>query len=287
MLYEKFDRYWKIWMFIPIALLIISIIIISNNTITTGYFMDRNIELSGGKMITVGVESADLAKLRSAMPYAQIHLVTGITNTLQVEIPFDANETAVLNILKDYINVTAQPTIKTVGPALGEMFFSQAQLAIIIAFIFMAIVVFVLFRSLVPSSIVLLCAGTDILVAIAFSSLFGVELSLPVLAALLTIIGYSVDTDILLTTELLKTSKDDMLSGIKKATKTGLTMSLTTLAALLGLYFVSGSFVLEEMAFVLIIGILIDMPATWLTNAGVLRWWFIRKEHKKMRDKNE
>jgi len=285
-LYDRFDRRWKIWMLIPLALLVISIAIIASNIITTGYFMDRSVEFSGGKIISVGVDVVNLPELRQALPYATIHLVTGITNTLQVEVSFEKNETEIFNTIQNHAHIIGLPTTKAVGPALGEIFFNQAQLAIILAFIFMAIVVFIIFRSFVPSGIVLLCAGTEILFSIAISSLLGIQLSLPVLAALLTIIGYSVDTDILLTTELLKSSREEVKDNIRKAAKTGLTMSFTTIVVLLSLYFVSGSFILEQMALVILIGILIDMPATWLTNAGILRWWIVRKE-KKRAEKNE
>jgi preprotein translocase subunit SecF len=157
------------------------------------------------------------------------------------------------------------------------MFFQQAQLALIMAFVFMAIVVFILFRSLVPSSIVLLCAATDIIITIAVLNVLGVTLSLPIIVALLTIIGYSVDTDILLTSELLKSGAHNASTSIKRAMKTGITMSCTTLVALFALYFISGSIVLEQIAFALIIGIMVDIPATWLTNTGILRSWLEKK----------
>ena len=89
---------------------------------------------------------------------------------------------------------------------------------------------------------------------------------------LLTLIGYSVDTDILLTTEVMKRNRDDGITkGIRSAMKTGLTLTLTTLVALSAIYLISGSFVLDQIAIVLIIGLAIDIPTTWLTNTGILR----------------
>jgi preprotein translocase subunit SecF len=277
MIYEKYEKHYKILMWIPIAALIVALVIIANSIITTGSFMQRDIELSGGKMITVQVVDADIAKVREAIPYATVHLTSGVTKNLLIEISFERDEDEVIGQLRSVVDFTDEPTVKIVGPALGQMFFQQAQLALIVAFIFMAIVVFILFRSLVPSSIVLLCAATDILVTIAVLNVLGVALSLPVIVALLTIIGYSVDTDILLTSELLKSGAHNASESIKRAVKTGLTMSCTTLVALFALYFVSGSIVLEQIAFALIIGIIVDIPATWLTNAGILRKWLEKK----------
>lgn len=279
-MYDRIDKHWKILLWIPIVILILSVIVIGNNIMTTGYFMERSVELSGGKTISIEIESVDLQGLQDALPDAKVHVISGITETLQVEVTFETDEAAVLKEMNKYANTVGEHSIRAVGPALGEMFFNQAQLAIIVAFIFMAVVVFILFRSFVPSSIVILAAATDIIFAIAVASLLDITLSFPVLAALLTLVGYSVDTDILLTHELLKASKDNVKSGIKRAAKTGLTMSITTLVVLFVLFFLSGSFVLEQIALILIIGIAIDIPVTWFTNAGILRWWIERKKRK-------
>jgi len=278
MIIQKFyDRSWKILMLVTIVFLFFSLSVIVSNIITTGSFMKRDIDLSGGKMITVEVGDIDLTSVKSAFPYANIRLTSGLTKSLLIEIPFEQDENAVIEKLPSVIEVKGIPSVRIVGPALGDIFFQQAQLSLIAAFILMAIAVFILFRSFVPSSIVLLAAITDITGTIAIISIMGVPLSLPVLAALLTLIGYSVDTDILLTSELLKSGRHNYSESVKKAVKTGLTMTLTTLAALSAMYLASGAFVIEQIAMVLIIGLIIDMPATWLTNAGVMRWWLERK----------
>jgi preprotein translocase subunit SecF len=85
------------------------------------------------------------------------------------------------------------------------------------------------------------------------------------------IIGYSVDTDIVLTTNMLRGG------GVRSAMKTGLTMSAAAIAAFFAMYAISGSIVLQEMALVIILGILVDIPATYLANAGILRMWMERK----------
>ncbi len=271
--------YWKILMWITIVFLVFSVGVLLNNIATTGSFLKRDIDLSGGKLITVQVGDVDLDKIKALLPYADVHVTSGLTRNLLVEIPFDKNEAEIINELRSVVEFRSEPSIRTVGPALGSLFFQQAQLALIAAFILMAITVFLIFRSPMPSSIVVLASVTDIVGTIAVLSFIDVSLSLPVLAALLTLIGYSVDTDILLTNELLK-GKGDFHLGIRRAMKTGITMTMTTLVALVAMYFVSGAFVIEQIALVLIIGLIIDMPATWLTNAGVLRWWLERKHRK-------
>jgi preprotein translocase subunit SecF len=278
--YSPINRFWKPLLFFPILLLVFSVALLSYTFVTTGDFVKKDIELSGGKLIEVQVFDVDVNLVRQELPFASIRLITGVTNNLLVQFPNELDEFEVYESLRQVANVSDNPSYRTVSPILGDVFFQQAQLAIIVAFIFMGIVVFILFRSFIPSIAVILAAATDIIATVAVMNLVGIELSLPVLAALLTLIGYSVDTDILLTSRLLKSGMlplDSIPDRINLAMKTGLTLSITTLAALTALFIITNSFVLEQIAIVLIIGLVIDVFVTWLTNAGILRWWLIRR----------
>ncbi|MDP6583831.1 MAG: protein translocase subunit SecF, partial [Anaerolineales bacterium] len=90
-------------------------------------------------------------------------------------------------------------------------------------------------------------------------------------------IGYSVDSDVLLATKVVKRRTGTVLSRVYSAMRTGLTMEVTTLAALIVLYTVAPASTLKTISTVLIIGIILDLPNTWLMNAGILRWWSKRK----------
>jgi preprotein translocase subunit SecF len=275
---EFLEKHWKQLMWITIIFLIFSIGLIAYNIATTGSFMKRDTDLSGGKVITVEVYDVDLPGLKLAMPYADIRIVSGVTKTLMIEIPFEKNETDAIKDLKASTNFLGEPSLRIVGPSLGNLFFQQAQIALVMAFILMAITVFVLFRSIAPSSIVLLAVFTDILGTIAVLIIIDMPLSLPVIGALLALIGYSVGTDILLTAELLKSKRHDYKESIIRAAKTGMTLNSAALIALASMLLVSGSDVIGQIAIVMMIGLIIDVPATWLTNAGVLRRWMERKK---------
>ena len=121
-----------------------------------------------------------------------------------------------------------------------------------------------------------LSAFADITEALAFSQLLGIRLSLATFAALLLLVGYSVDTDILLTARVLK-GEGKLKELISRARKTGLTMTGTTCAALLALFAISGSAVITQIASVLLIGMLFDVLNTWITNAGLLTRYVERK----------
>lgn len=257
-------KYWKVFTFVPLVALILASIFLANNMLTKGSFMERSPELIGGKIITLHV--SDPSKIN-----VDYNVRTTSSQNVIIEIPFDVDEKVVIDTVQSQTDIIGQPSIQTIGPVIGEIFWQQAQIAIVLAFVLMSIVVFILFRSPAPSLIVILAAVTDIVVTIALLDIIGVKLSLHVLAALLMIIGYSVDTDIVLTTNVLRGGT------VRNAMKTGLTMSAAALAAFFAMYVLAGSLVLQEMALVIMLGIVIDIPATYLTNAGILRLWMERK----------
>ncbi|MCD6523059.1 MAG: hypothetical protein J7K68_04885 [Candidatus Diapherotrites archaeon] len=169
-----------------------------------------------------------------------------------------------------------QISVREVGPSFSKTFWEQGQRAVILAFIFMAIIVFVSFRKIAPSSYVVLSAIIDIIVALGAMSLFGIPLTLATIAALLMLIGYSVDTDIMLTTRVLKRGGGTISKRIQDAMITGLTMTGTTLVVLAILAissYLAQITVLFQIAAVLLCGLTADLASTWFMNAVILKWW--------------
>jgi preprotein translocase subunit SecF len=128
----------------------------------------------------------------------------------------------------------------------------------------------------VHSLAVIFAALTDILAAMAGMSILGIELTLGSLAALLMLLGYSVDTDILLSTRVLKQREGSLADRIWSSVLTGSTMSLAAIFAFAALYLVSPSSTLDQIAAVIVIGLAADLPITWLGNAFILKWYVER-----------
>jgi len=279
--YDSKTAYKKA-MLITIALFVVAVAILVNNYVQTGEWFERSIELKGGTIITIktGMQ-IDAGKLAEALSKdfgeVSVSAFSGFSGSgFQVTAGAGANSTLMLEAIRlQGINVADYSTA-AMGPALSESFWFQAQLAIIFAFIMMGIVVFAVFRLPVPSLMVISCAIFDIVETIAFMQIFGIQLSLAGLAALLMLIGYSVDTDILLNSRMLKNT-GEMTARAKGAVKTGLTMVLTTIGALMALLLSGLSPVLSQIAAILLIGIVLDMPNTWIQNYGLLRWYMERK----------
>ena len=175
---------------------------------------------------------------------------------------------------------------RDVGPSLGALFWEQAKNAIILAFIFIIVLVFLFFREAIVSLAVIQAAFFDVLIAAAFIAFMDMPLSLVTIAPLLMLIGYSVDSDIMLTDRILKRKTGTIYERAKSAFKTGITMTGTTIGAVSSLYLIStavGIEVLSNISMILLVGLFADLISTWITNVSLVLWAAERKLKKKGR----
>ncbi len=277
---KNFD--FKQMLILPVILLLLSLSILAYTTYKTGAPLELGLEFKGGT--AVFFDSAkpldQLEEEYKMFPDVQVREYGGGERKIMQFGPMSESlkDELITKTKSEFTNVE----INNMGEAFSKTLQGQAVRAIIISFLFMGIVVFIVFRTFVPSVAVLISAFADIAFAAAMMDVFGIVLSLGTVAALLMLIGYSVDTDILLTTRLLK-RKGELGDKIKDAMKTGLTMTTTTLAALIALFLVSsGSYlvstftridIIRDISVVLIFGLIADIINTWMTNVGILKWY--------------
>lgn len=271
---------------IPLAILAVSLVILLVSFMSSGSPVDLGMEFQGGTQISVETTDspAKLEEMYSSYDLTDVRQA-GSRVIMQFGVMDNEQQHQLENdITSRYSNVQ----IQQVGPIYGRDLQVQAVQALIISFIGMSLVVFLLFRTLIPSFVVIFAAFSDIVIAMAFMKVAGIELSLGTLAALLMLIGYSVDSDVLLTNRVLK-RRGTIEEKISRAMKTGITMTTTTLAALAVMYIVSTysylvipSFtqitLLSQISIVLIAGLIADMTNTWLLNTGILRWYVSKPE---------
>lgn len=165
-------------------------------------------------------------------------------------------------------------------PELGKTLLEQGSRVFIMAGILMMLVVFIAFRSFIPSVAVIQAAVFDIVIGVGLLSLMGFELSLAGFAALLMLIGYSVDDNIVLTSNVLKDKSKTIPEQVNRAFATGITMTGTSIAALTALVLVSLVVQMEtitQIAAVLVAGLLVDFFTTWFVNVAILEWYLKRK----------
>jgi len=262
---------------IPLVVLAISLVVLAYVTATVGMPVKPGIDFSGGTAITVITpDSSD--QLRAVFAdYPLVSISEGLNNGKFLT--FSAmDDTQYQSLTKLVSEKYPDARIDQIGESFGKTLQDQAFFAMILAFIGMAIVVFLAFRTFVPSCAVVLSAFADMAMTAAMMNVVGIPLTLGTTAALLMLIGYSVDSDILLTTRVLKRQGklNDKLTG---AFHTGIIMTSTTLAAVVVLFLVSwlGQVeVVEEISAVLLIGLVFDIMNTWLTNVGILKWYVVK-----------
>jgi len=132
-----------------------------------------------------------------------------------------------------------------------------------------------MFRTFVPSIAVVASAFSDIMIPLALMRLFGIELSLGTVAALLMLIGYSVDSDLLLNNHVIR-RRGDFYNATFRAMRTGVTMTITSIAAMVVMTVVAtllGIPLLPEIGIVLVFGLTTDLMNTYLMNVSLLRYY--------------
>ena len=127
----------------------------------------------------------------------------------------------------------------------------------------------------IPSFAVILSAFADIAMTVAIVDLMGIQLSIAGVIAFLMLIGYSVDTDIMLTSRVMKEHEGTINQRTWGAFKTGITMTLTAIASVgVSLIFIYNfSDTLRQIFSIILIGLLFDIFNTWVTNASMLKWY--------------
>ena len=273
---------------IPLILLVLAIGSIGFTMATTGMPIKPGIDFSGGTAVTVFTsDSADQIKATFSA-YPLVSIGEGVNNGKYVT--FGAMDDNTFQSFSTLLSSTyPDAKVDQIGESFGKTLQQQAALALVFSFIGMSIVVFLVFRTFIPSVAVVLSAFADIVMTAAVMNVIGIPLTLPTTAALLMLIGYSVDSDILLTMRVLKRQGklDEKLAG---AFHTGIIMTTTTIAAV-GVMFVvtyiAQVVVIEQIAAVLLIGLFIDIMNTWLTNAGIIKWYVMRGGARGMMSKGE
>ena len=268
---------------IPLAILAVAILVIAVITVMTGSPIALGMDFVGGTQfsVTTTLTEEQLEDMFSDYPLNSVR-ISGTRAILQFS-QLDGDELKTLEDLIHGNSAFKDIDEKQVAPIYSQQLQKTALYAVILSFIGMSIVVFIMFRKIVPSLAVILSAASDIVIPIAFMGIFGIELTLGTVAALLMLIGYSVDSDILLTNKLLKRSGnvDDKIAG---AMRTGLLMTTTTIAAFSTMFLVSTFLhyiipgippipLLSQISLIVLIGLIADIFNTWFLNTGILRMY--------------
>ena len=246
-----------------------------------------SIDFKGGTLITVQyTKSININALRTKLNDVNINgqsfdfsnaEIKHFGNTSSIAIRIANLENEPENFSQNFIKVLkniypdALPIIKDdfilsidkVSPKVGSELSGKAIMAIVYALTL--ILIYISFRFEFTFALGAIAAiAHDVIITLGIFSILGYEISLSVIAAFLTIVGYSLNDTIVIfdrIRENLKTlNRESILQTVNKSINESLSRtmvtSLTTLFVVLILYFFGGE-VIHYFSFALIIGVLV------------------------------
>ncbi|MCL5018322.1 MAG: hypothetical protein M1416_00970 [Candidatus Pacearchaeota archaeon] len=286
---EFHDKNYKKLLLIPLILFILGSVYLGVFYSQNNDFFHKDISLTGGTSVTINDKDIVLSdlqnyisdKLESTNVREISDLITKEQIAVIVETKSDEQETR--NVLENFLGYELDEknsSFEFTGSSLSENFYNQLLIAILIAFAFMAIVVFIQFRLFIPSIAVITSAFANIFFTTITLNILGIPISTAGIVSILMIIGYSVDTDILLINKVLRKREGSVNSRLYNSFKTGILMTVTSLLAVTVALIIVGQFssILSQIFLIMTIGLGFDVLNTWLTNVSIIKWYALKKE---------
>jgi preprotein translocase subunit SecF len=290
------DWLGKKWYFLGFSLIfsVAGIISMCVHYAHIGSPVPLSVDFKGGTQVQVQFQQApDLAQIRQATAAAGISDATVVNydepknNEVLISLPQQTNETAmdsgreqIVGALKaHYGNPFTVRNVQVVGPTVGNQLKRQATLATLYSMLGMLIYLWFRFQLIYGVAAVIACFH-DTLITLGAFALTDKEMSLTVIAAILTLVGYSMNDTIVVfdrIRENLRLSRRESLPELvnrsinQTLSRTVLTSGLTFLTVLS--LFIFGGPVLKGFSFALVVGILIGTYSSIAVAAPMLVAW--------------
>lgn len=268
----KIDFMSKTKIFLAISGLLV---LLSLGTIFTKGF-NFGIDFAGGTVIQVQFDTApDIDAIRTSLEALEIGemVIQNFGNDQEVLVRVEKTErdlNEVANTIKASMAETMPDNnfiverVEQVGPQVGSELKSKATYAVIYALI--GVLIYVAFRFQLMFAVgAVFALFHDVIITLGIFSLTGREISLTIIAAVLTIVGYSLNDTIVVFDRIRENMKEDKTSmsfkelinvSLNQTLSRTLLTSLTTLLAVASLYLFGGA-VINGFAFALLIGVVI------------------------------
>jgi preprotein translocase subunit SecF len=292
----NFDFIGRAKYFIALSL---ALILGSLAWMATGH-LRYGVEFSGGTQLIVHFQSApDVDRIRDAVtkvsPGAVIQTY-GEAKDNQVlvrigqeapEADLDAPARAVRQALADSYaqNPVLESSSEIVGPIVGAELRQKAILLTVLGLLFQLIYIAARFKGGIWGVGATIAALHDVLIALGVLAFFRFEITLNVIAALLTLVGYSVNDTIVIfdraRENLLHRRKDSMAKILNDSLNQTLTRTIisngTTFLTVLGLFLFGGE-VLRGFGLAMVVGIIVGTYSTLFIAVPLVNWWYARQE---------
>ena len=293
------DWLGKKWYFLGFSLIfsVAGIISMGVHWAQIGSPVPLGVDFRGGTQVRMQFQQApDTSQIRAAMDASGIHdariqpiqnVNQASSNEVLISLPEETNEAAldtgrekIVDALHaHYNNPFAVRNVQVVGPTVGRQLEKQATLATLYSMAGMLVYLWFRFQLIYGVAAVVACFH-DTLITVGAFALTNQEISLTVIAAILTLVGYSMNDTIVVfdrIRENLRLSRREGLADVvnrsinQTLSRTVLTSGLTFLTVL-SLY-VFGGQVLKGFSFALVVGILIGTYSSIAVAAPMLVAW--------------
>ena len=249
-----------------------------------------SIDFTGGALAQVRFEEApDIAKVRSALEALDVGIgevqTFGTPNEILIRLQLSQNAENLTTELKAALQAQFPGQsidfrrVETVGPKIGSELKGKAFFAVFTAII--GILIYISIRFEFKFAIGAIAALIhDILITLGVFSILNYEISLAIIAAFLTIVGYSLNDTIVVfdrvreNMKLLKNIDQDTIfnKSINESLSRTIITSLTTFAVVFILY-IAGGEVIRYFAFAMIVGVIVGTYSSIYVASPVVFLW--------------
>jgi preprotein translocase subunit SecF len=286
----EFFKSDKIYNFMGKRLLFLSIsafLVVGSFVLLFTKGLNFGIDFTGGTIVQVKyTKTAPLTDIREALAKNQAFSKATITNfgtKEEIIIKIPTSTTSISNDIGDEVRVALKGTgdykvrrVDMVGPKVGNELQEKGVMALSLTFL--VILIYVSFRFEWRFAVAsILALVHDISIAMGAISLFSVDVNLDILAAILTILGYSLNDTIIVFDRIregITTSKESEINALvnesvsKTLSRTTLT-SLTTFFVVLTLYLFGGE-IINGFSFTLLVGVVVGTYSSIFIAASFL-----------------
>ena len=235
---------------------------------------------------SAGIKDAGVQTFGDAANHEVLISLPVQTNETALDTGRQEIESALQAHYNNYFNPNTGVKVDVVGPTVGHQLEKRATLATLYSMLGMLIYLWFRFQLIYGVAAVVACFH-DTLITVGAFALTGREISLTVIAAILTLVGYSMNDTIVVfdrIRENLRLSRRESLTDLvnrsinQTLSRTVLTSGLTFLTVLA--LFIFGGPVLNDFSFALVVGILIGTYSSIAVAAPMLVAWQERRAGK-------
>lgn len=290
------DKVYNFMKFKFLALGVALFLMISSVVLLATKGLNYGIDFSGGTLIQLKYDgAAPLDKIRAAFEKNEVlknASVTEFGSNDEVVVRFSGSNSnlgsdigsEVSELLKDTGNVEVR-RVDVVGPKVGDELRTKGIMAILISLV--GILIYIAVRFEWRFALATIATEIhDVLITLGAISLFGIDVNLDTLAAVLTVLGYSLNDTIIIFDRIregIKNSKrTDIEAIINESVSATLSRTIltsgTTMMTVLVLFFFGGDMI-HGFSLILIVGIIIGTFSSIYTAAPFLIWFRFSVEH--------